>query len=85
MKEEYDFSQSVKNPYSPGYYNDTEQLLIEKIRSLSPEKVIEVLDFVDFLCQRDEENSLVKSASKLSENAFEKVWDNSEDAEYDQL
>mgnify|MGYP000319849621 CR=1 FL=1 len=70
---------------SPGCYNDTEQVLIEKIRSLSPEKVMEVLDFVDFLCQRDEESSLVKSASKLSENAFQKVWDNSEDAEYDQL
>ena len=70
---------------SPGYYNDTEQVLIEKIRSLSPERVMEVLDFVDFLCQRDEEGSLVKSASKLSESAFEKVWDNSEDAEYDQL
>lgn len=65
--------------------DNTEQVLIEKIRSLSPEKVIEVLDFVDFLSQRDEENSLVKSASKLSENAFQKVWDNSEDAEYDQL
>ena len=68
-----------------GNYNDREQAVIEKIRSLPPEKVIEVLDFVDFLCQRDEESSLVKSASKLSEGAFEKVWDNSEDAKYDQL
>lgn len=68
-----------------GNYNDREQAVIEKIRSLPPEKVIEVLDFVDFLCQRDEESSLVKSASKLSENAFGKVWDNPEDAEYDQL
>ena len=65
--------------------DNTEQVLVEKIRSLSPEKVMEVLDFVDFLCQRDEENNLVKSASKLSENAFKKVWDNLEDAEYDQL
>lgn len=70
---------------SPSYDNDTEQLLMEKIRSLSPERVMEVWDFVDFLCQRDEESGLVKSASKLSESAFEKVWDNWEDAEYDEL
>lgn len=68
-----------------GNYSDREQAVIEKIRSLPPEKLTEVFDFVDFLCQRDEEGSLVKSASKLSESAFEKVWDNSEDAEYDQL
>jgi hypothetical protein len=59
--------------------------LIEKIRSLSPERIEEVEDFVDFLRQRDEDRPLVRAASKLSENAFQKVWDNPDDAEYDRL
>jgi hypothetical protein len=62
-----------------------EQTLIEKIRGLPPEKVAEVEDFVDFLRQRDEDRRLVKAASRLSENAFQKVWDNLDDAEYDRL
>lgn len=33
----------------------TEQILIEKIHSLPPEKVSEVVDFVDFLTRRQEE------------------------------
>ncbi len=62
-----------------------EQTLIEKIRDLPPEKVDEVEDFVDFLRQRDRDRRLVRAASKLSENAFQKVWDNPDDAEYDRL
>ena len=62
-----------------------EQVLIEKIRGLPPEKVAEVEDFVDFLRRRDENRRLVKAASKLSENAFQKIWDNPDDAEYDRL
>ncbi len=62
-----------------------EQALIEKIRTLPPERIAEVEDFVDFLRQRDEDRPLVRAASKLSENAFQKVWDNPDDAEYDRL
>ena len=42
-------------------------------------------DFVDFLSHRDEMDSLVRAAGKLSEKSFQKVWNNSEDAEYDNL
>ncbi len=59
--------------------------LIEKIRSLPPEKAAEVEDFVDFLRQRSEENRLSQAAAKLSEEAFAEVWDNPEDAVYDEL
>lgn len=62
-----------------------EQALIEKIRALPPERIAEVEDFVDFLSRRDSERRLVKAAAKLSENAFQKVWDNPEDADYDRL
>ncbi|MEW6380560.1 MAG: toxin-antitoxin system, antitoxin component, Xre family protein [bacterium] len=62
-----------------------EQSLVEKIRSLSPERIAEVEDFIDFLCQRDLDHRLTQSAARLSEPAFQKVWDNPDDADYDQL
>lgn len=61
------------------------QTLIDKIRVLPPEKLAEVEDFVDFLRQRNEERLLTQAAIKLSEAAFQKVWDNPDDAEYDKL
>lgn len=62
-----------------------EQSLIEKIRGLSEDKVAEVEDFVDFLRQRESDRLLGRAASRLSEGALRKVWDNPEDADYDRL
>ncbi|MDT5124151.1 MAG: hypothetical protein QOC96_3633 [Acidobacteriota bacterium] len=59
-------------------------MLIEKIKSLPPERVAEVEDFVDFLAQR-EDRRIVQAATKLSEETLGKVWDNADDADYDQL
>lgn len=59
-----------------------EKELIEKIRELSPDKIAEVVDFVDFLAHRTD-RLLVQVAARISEPAFAKVWDNPEDAEYD--
>ncbi|HKA52038.1 MAG TPA: toxin-antitoxin system, antitoxin component, Xre family protein [Candidatus Binatia bacterium] len=61
------------------------QALIEKIRVLPPEKLAEVEDFVDFLRQRDEDRRLTRAAAGLSEAAFQKIWDNPDDADYDHL
>jgi hypothetical protein len=61
------------------------QTLIEKIRILPPERLVEVEDFVDFLRQREEDRRLARAATKLSEAAFQRVWDNPDDAEYDKL
>ncbi|MBI5592782.1 MAG: toxin-antitoxin system, antitoxin component, Xre family protein [Deltaproteobacteria bacterium] len=61
------------------------QELFDKIRRLSPEKVAVVEDFVEFLWHRDEMDTLIKAAGKLSERSFQQVWDNPEDAEYDDL
>jgi len=58
--------------------------LIEKIKALPPDKIAGVVDFVDFLAQRDD-RILVEAASKMSEPAFAAVWDNPDDAEYDNL
>jgi hypothetical protein len=62
-----------------------EKSLIEKIRSLPPEKLVEVEDFVDFLKMRDEDRLVTQAATKLSEDSFRQVWDNPDDAEYDRL
>jgi len=59
--------------------------LIEKINTLPPEKVAEVEDFVDFLRQRIDDRQLTQAAMKLSENSFKSVWDNPDDAAYDNL
>lgn len=62
-----------------------EQRLLEKIRNLPSDKMLEVEDFVDFLAQRHLDKTLVKAASKLSEPILQTVWDNPDDAEYDNL
>lgn len=61
-----------------------DQELIEKIKALPPDQIAEVVDFVDFLAHRDDRR-LVVAASKISESAFAAVWDNPDDAEYDNL
>ena len=58
--------------------------VVKKIETLSPEKVAEVEDFIDFLRARVE-RELVALAAKGSEDVFAKVWENAEDAEYDKL
>ena len=67
------------------YSDYLENTLLEKIRSLPSEKIGEVVDFVDFLLERNQNKVSDRAATKLSEEAFAKVWNNSEDAEYDQL
>lgn len=62
-----------------------EQAIIDKIKGLPPERVAEVEDFVDFLRTRNDEQRLTQAATKASAPAFNKVWDNPEDADYDQL
>jgi hypothetical protein len=61
------------------------QILIEKIQILPPEKIAEVEAFVDFLQQRSERQRLTQTATKLSEVSFQKIWDNPDDAVYDEL
>lgn len=65
--------------------NDSVLMLAEKIRSLPPEKRMEVEDFVDFLLSRTQERDLVQATTRLSEPAFAAAWDNEEDAVYDEL
>ncbi len=62
-----------------------EQPLIQKLRELPPERLAAVEDFVDFLRLRDDDRRLTQAAARLSEASFQKIWDNDEDAVYDDL
>ena len=62
-----------------------EQVLLEKLRALPPERRAEVEDFIDFLQNRESDQHLARSAAQVSEPAFKAVWDNPDDAEYDRL
>ena len=64
---------------------DYMKTLLGKLDELPPERVVEVEDFVDFLCHREQDQHLVQSAAHTSQTAFQKVWDNPEDAVYDRL
>ena len=61
------------------------RVLIDKLEALSPERIVEVEDFIDFLKQRDTDRQLTRMAEKAAEPSLEKVWDNPDDAVYDAL
>ena len=63
----------------------TEQVLIDKIRQLPPQRLSEVEDFVDFLRSRDDGQRLAQAAAKMAEPSFAAVWDNDDDAAYDRM
>jgi uncharacterized protein YaaN involved in tellurite resistance len=63
--------------------NKPHQALIEKIADLSLARLAEVEDFVDFLRQRDNDQSLSRAAALASAPAFSAVWSNPEDDVYD--
>jgi len=60
--------------------------IIKKEVDRLPESVLaEVLDFMRFLELKREKDLLVNASQKLSERSFEKIWNNEEDAVYDNL
>ena len=65
--------------------NQNEQTFLDKLKELPPERLAEVEDFVDFLRTRNDDQRLTQAAAKASAPAFNKVWDNPEDADYDLL
>lgn len=62
-----------------------EQVLLQKIRQLPPQRLAEVEDFVDFLRSREDDQRLTQAAAKAGEASFAAGWNNDEDAAYDQL
>jgi hypothetical protein len=63
-----------------------EQRILEKIRKLPFDKIVELENFIDLLYQSpNSSQALVTTSTKLSEASFAKIWDNPEDAVYDNL
>ena len=56
-----------------------------KLQTLSLERANEVEYFIDFLSQRDTDKQLSQMAMAVSESTLKELWDNPDDAEYDQL
>ncbi|MCP4278302.1 MAG: toxin-antitoxin system, antitoxin component, Xre family protein [Gammaproteobacteria bacterium] len=59
--------------------------VVQKLQALTPNRINEVEDFIDFLSQRDSDRQLTQAAMNTSETALNIVWDNTNDAEYDKL
>lgn len=61
------------------------EMLHQEIDNIPDEILIQVYHFIQFLVYKQENEKLTKIAQNISEKAFEKVWDNEEDAVYDNL
>ena len=59
--------------------------IVHKLPTLGPERRGEVEDFIDFLSQREDDRRLTRAAMSASEAALTAVWNNPDDAAYDQL
>lgn len=62
-----------------------QEQLIEKVQQLSADEIKKVEDFINSLKQGINDQKLTNIYAKLSENSFNKIWDNPKDAEYDDL
>jgi hypothetical protein len=59
--------------------------VVQKLEALAPNRIDEVEDFIDFLSQRDTDQQLTQAAIAASEPILNAIWNNDDDAEYDQL
>ena len=59
--------------------------VVRKLQLLPPDRVSEVEDFIDFLSQRGQDQQVAQAAMAASQPALSEIWNNPEDAEYDQL
>lgn len=57
--------------------------ILNKLKKLPPERIIEVEDFIDFLNDRRQDRAITQAAQRIAEPVLTQVWDNSEDAAYD--
>jgi len=57
----------------------------KEIDKLPEDALGEVLDFIQFLEIKRERDFLASSSQALSASAFQRIWDNEEDAIYDSV
>ena len=60
-------------------------MIKNEIENVPEEILVEVFDFIQFLIYKQKKETLANFAQMRSEKSFEKVWDNEEDAVYDNL
>jgi hypothetical protein len=65
--------------------NIIETRLLEKVKKLSFEQTQQVENFIDSLNNRNSNQQLTLASTQISETVFAKIWDNPEDADYDNL
>ncbi|MBI3599837.1 MAG: toxin-antitoxin system, antitoxin component, Xre family protein [Nitrospinae bacterium] len=61
------------------------EVVKNEIDRLPEDILVEVFDFIKFLETKKERDLLVKNSQELSMKSFKKIWDNEEDAVYDNL
>lgn len=61
------------------------EMIKSEIDKLPENLLQEVFNFIQFLEVKRERNLLVKASQELSRTSFEKIWNNEEDAVYDNL
>lgn len=66
-------------------HNTLKNRLIEKVEKLSIEQIQQVEHFIDTISQENQDRPLTLVSMKLSESVFATIWDNLEDADYDNL
>ncbi len=59
--------------------------LNEKLAQLPPERIAEVVDFVDFIAEREHDRGIVRAAQAASKSRLANLWDNDADSAYDRL
>jgi hypothetical protein len=59
--------------------------LTEKLALLPPERIAEVVDFVDFIAEREQDRGIVRAAQASSAPSLQQIWDNDADSAYDRL
>jgi len=60
-------------------------LIKQEVEKLPESALAEVLDFIQFLELKREKGLLAKGMQQLSRKSFDAVWNNEEDAAYDNL
>ena len=59
--------------------------VVQKVKQLSTEQIAKVEQFIDSLGEQNPDAQLTLISTKIAESVFNQVWDNPEDADYDNL
>ncbi len=59
--------------------------VVQKVKQLSIEQIAKVEQFIDSLGEQNPDARLKLVSTKIAESVFNQVWDNPEDADYDNL